>query len=184
MFSERRRLGFTLIEFALTMVVAGVLLTIAIPSFTYVIESGRVRTVTNDFINPIHLARLEAIKSNTRVQYCGNDANSNFNDELGRECGINQPGAVVALLVDASGSSKAEKIREAPEVIGSSIHIAKVQALQFTPRSFGVGPSSNNPYSGEILVFCSDKLAGNNLVTVKMSVGIDTKLIKDSGACP
>lgn len=56
--------GFTLIELMTTLVVAAILTTIAVPSYRYFIESGRLTAATNDFVGAVTYARVEAMKRN------------------------------------------------------------------------------------------------------------------------
>ena len=62
--------GFTLIELIVTMVVAGVLLAVAIPSFTEMIKNNRLATSANSFVTAANIARSEAIKRGVRVTVC------------------------------------------------------------------------------------------------------------------
>lgn len=62
--------GFTLIETIVTMVVAAVLLTIAVPAFRGMILSSRLATLTNEMVRTLNLARQEAIKRGVRVVMC------------------------------------------------------------------------------------------------------------------
>lgn len=54
--------GFTLVELLITVSIAGILLGIAIPSFTSSITSNRLTTNANEFVSALNLARSEAIK--------------------------------------------------------------------------------------------------------------------------
>jgi type IV fimbrial biogenesis protein FimT len=58
------------VELIVTMVVAGILLAIAVPSFQAVIRSNQLSTQANEFISALNLARSEAVTRGTRVVVC------------------------------------------------------------------------------------------------------------------
>ncbi len=58
--------GFTLLELIVTVVVASILLTVAVPSFTTLIRSNRAASEANALLTMLTLARSEAIKRNAR----------------------------------------------------------------------------------------------------------------------
>lgn len=62
--------GFTLIELIVTMAIAAIVLTIAVPSFLTTIQNSRLSTQINDLAADISLARSEAIKRGVRVGLC------------------------------------------------------------------------------------------------------------------
>lgn len=68
--SARPVSGFSIIELMVTLSVAGVLLAIAVPSFTQLAVNSRLTTQTNDVVAALNLARSEAIKRNTNVSFC------------------------------------------------------------------------------------------------------------------
>lgn len=59
--------GFTLVELMVTLAVAAIALTIAVPSFQSVFQSNRLVSQANELVTAINLARNEAIKRGVNV---------------------------------------------------------------------------------------------------------------------
>lgn len=73
--------GFTLIELIVTLVVASILLTMAVPGFTALIKNNRMTAQVNGLVVSLNLARSEAVKRGVSVTVCkrnsaGDDCNN------------------------------------------------------------------------------------------------------------
>lgn len=62
--------GFTLVELMITLAVAAILLTVAVPGFRDIIQNNRVTTQTNELVTALQLARSEGIKRGMTVSLC------------------------------------------------------------------------------------------------------------------
>lgn len=62
--------GFTLIELIVTLTIAVILLTIAVPSMSRVIQANRLTSAANELIGDLALARTEALKRGTNTGVC------------------------------------------------------------------------------------------------------------------
>jgi len=62
--------GFTVIELMMAIIVLGVLLGLAIPSFMETIRNNRVIAHNNEFIGALNIARSEALKRSDSVSIC------------------------------------------------------------------------------------------------------------------
>lgn len=62
--------GFTLIELMVTLTIMGILLMIAVPSFSEVALGSKLSAETSKLVAGVHLARSEAIKRNAAVTLC------------------------------------------------------------------------------------------------------------------
>lgn len=70
---ESRR-GFTLLELLVTLAVAAIIMTIAIPASARLIQDVRVTVSVNRLVAALHLARSEAVRRGERVSLCPVDA--------------------------------------------------------------------------------------------------------------
>lgn len=62
--------GFTLIELIVTMVVLAILVTMAVPAFTSIINNNRLTSNANEMLTALQSARMEAVRRNQRVVVC------------------------------------------------------------------------------------------------------------------
>ena len=65
--------GFTLVELMITLFIVGILVSIGVPSLKSFMQSNQLIAATNELISALHVARSEAIKSNSRVTICSSD---------------------------------------------------------------------------------------------------------------
>jgi type IV fimbrial biogenesis protein FimT len=73
--THRPARGFSLIELLVTLAVAAILLTLALPTFTDTIVRNRLVAQTNEFIAGATLARTEAVRRNGAAGICSTDDN-------------------------------------------------------------------------------------------------------------
>ena len=76
-FARRFMTGMTLIELMVVLSLIAIMMAIAIPSFTSVIQSNRVATEVNSFVGSLQFARAEAIKQGLPVTICASSDGSN-----------------------------------------------------------------------------------------------------------
>ncbi|MEJ1096040.1 MULTISPECIES: GspH/FimT family pseudopilin [unclassified Pseudoxanthomonas] len=67
-------LGFTLIELLVTIAVLAILIALAVPSFTSLINSNRLAAQSNEIVASLQVARMEAVKQNRRTTICRSTA--------------------------------------------------------------------------------------------------------------
>lgn len=66
----RRYHGFTLIELVVTVAVLAIIVAMAAPSFTSMINSNRLATNTNELVASVQLAKMESLRRGMRVGVC------------------------------------------------------------------------------------------------------------------
>jgi len=59
--------GFTLVELMLTLAVAAILMTVAVPSFRETIMDNRLSTQSNELVTALNYARSEAVKRHETI---------------------------------------------------------------------------------------------------------------------
>ena len=64
----RRHSGFSIIEIMISVLIVGILIVAAIPSFKTWIQNSQIRTAGESMVNALQTARNEAIRRNTCVQ--------------------------------------------------------------------------------------------------------------------
>src|SRR3569833_4532748 len=62
--------GFTLVELLVTISIATILVTLAVPSFSDFVKNNRMITQPTDFVTAMNVARSEAIRRGTRITLC------------------------------------------------------------------------------------------------------------------
>jgi type IV fimbrial biogenesis protein FimT len=65
-----RTRGFTIVEVVMTIAIAAILMSIAIPSFRYITNSNRIASELNGLLGDLQLARSQAIKEGHTVTVC------------------------------------------------------------------------------------------------------------------
>jgi type IV fimbrial biogenesis protein FimT len=67
--APRARRGYTMIELMVTMAILGIVMAAARPSFVQWIANSRVRATAESIQNGLMLAKAEAVRRNTKVQF-------------------------------------------------------------------------------------------------------------------
>lgn len=65
--NSKQASGFTLLELMVIIAIVGVLLAMAIPSFSDMIRNNRLTTYSNELVTSLNIARSEALKRNQHV---------------------------------------------------------------------------------------------------------------------
>lgn len=161
-FLRRAGYGFTLPELVVTLAVAGVLMAIAIPSFTSMLASNRLGTAANAAVAALGQARLEAVSRNSAVQFCG--ASGNGGDALGSAC--SGTGAVHGL----DGDGEAVAIRAAFS-LPSHVRVISTAALRYNAQGIAHAIGVATPYSGLAADLIADDLEQNNHRCIYLTTG-------------
>ena len=66
----KRKKGFTLYELMITLALASVITSLAVPGFQGFVQSSRAVTHTNDLVTALNLGRSEATRRSAPIQLC------------------------------------------------------------------------------------------------------------------
>ena len=75
-----RAVGFTIIEMMITLTIAAILTSLAIPSFRFITNSNRIASEMNGLLGDLQLARAEAIKEGHAVTVCQSNNGATCNN--------------------------------------------------------------------------------------------------------
>jgi len=108
--------GFTLIELIVTLAVAAILVTAAVPALRTFVQNSRITTQTNDVLGDINFARSEAIRRGQNVEVCTSTNGTSCNG-----AGVWTTGRLIWTDADNNGSLDAtEALRYREAVSGST----------------------------------------------------------------
>lgn len=169
----RRDSGFTLVELMITLAVAVILVTVAIPSFRDTLARNELITTTNAWVAAINAARAEAVKRNQSVALCGED--NAPTKGIGKDCKAAIAGEV-RYLTRKDGSTETLHPALAAS-IEQPLQILSSTTVRF--RGDGVGYLGDNvltPYntaSGDppVVVLCNSALSADNVRSVALIAG-------------
>jgi len=131
----KRQTGFTLIELIVTLVVAAILITLAVPNFRDFLLNNRLTTTANEFTAAANLARSEAIKRGRNATVC---VSNNSMDAAPTCTGGTDWGLGWLVWVDADGSggmSNDERLRVGDALTGTGLTFTgDVSSFQYDSR--------------------------------------------------
>lgn len=132
--------GFTLIELMITLVIAAILLTVGVPSFTGFIKDNRLTAAANTFVASINRARSEAIKRGASVGVLSQNGTSWEN------------GWTIWVDADSDGVQDAgELVLEAAPAIEGTVTLTASAESSFVYDGTGVVDT------GDTLQLCDDR---------------------------
>lgn len=165
----RGNTGFTLVELMITVIVLGIVATIAVPSFISLLQANQLSGQVNQLVGALNAARTEAIKLNRNVVLChSSDGAACSAPPAGGwqgwligiaparpQTGIPQTG-IVADTAIASGFLLSNKLvlRTSSSITGTNSEI------RFSPQGL-VRTTAGAPLNGTLRV-CLNSAANNN----------------------
>lgn len=180
--------GFTLIELMVTLAVAAVLLTVAVPGFRNLLARNELTTTANAWVGALSTARAEAVKRNQSVALCGEDDAPTSG--IGSGCTAALAGQVRYLprnggAVEALHAALTDSISQPLEIVAST-------TVRFRGDGIGyLGDNTMTPYnttSGgnpSVVEICSSALTSDNVRRVNLLAGSTAQVVTETRAnCP
>ncbi len=131
----KRHTGFTLIELIVTLSVAAILITLAVPSFRDFLLNNRLTTTANEFTAAANLARSEAIKRGRNATVCvsNNSMDASPGCTGGTDWGV---GWLVWVDADGNGALNGdERLRVGHTLTGTGLTFTgNVSSFQYDSR--------------------------------------------------
>jgi type IV fimbrial biogenesis protein FimT len=143
-----RQAGFNVLELMITLMVAGVVLGVGVPSFTQFLANNRMAAAANDLISSIHTARTEAVKRRQTVTVCASSDWANASPT----CNLAGAGWIVFFDADGdvnvdAGDTIITTHGPVPDRITFAIDAASVRYLQFGGNGFPRTAAAGTPIS-------------------------------------
>ena len=152
---KRPQAGFTLYELLITVLIVGVVLTLAVPNMQDFTRNSRMSAAANDMHSAFHLARSESSRAKTNISICpstdGASCGGNWND-----------GYIVFVDLDgdiAMDAGDGETILRAEGAMDDALSVAVADdSTYFSFASTGQGrPNVNGNTAVSQIVICDER---------------------------
>lgn len=164
--------GFSLIELMTAIAVAAILMAIAVPSFTALINGSRLTTQANELVASLQYARSEAIRLNRKVTLCPSSDGSSCSDAGGWARWI--------VRMDAAAADD-DSLRDV-QSSGKTTISADVEKISFS--SDGLARSSDGLLAAATITICMDTTRpAENQRVVSLASGARVSVAQASGDC-
>lgn len=177
---NKRQSGFTTIELLITVVLAGVLIAMAAPSFSGLVANSRVADQTNELIGAMNLARSEAIRRNASLTLC-RTATADSTDCLGGDANWQN-----WILRTSAGTVVR---RGTFNNFGNTQQVSSTlasESITYSPDGLTrTGGALVNAADDDAHVFivCSTRVAADNVRRLRLGSGSRITTSRESGAC-
>ncbi|HEX5339303.1 MAG TPA: GspH/FimT family pseudopilin [Gammaproteobacteria bacterium] len=151
--------GFTLMELLVTLAVAGVLMTIAVPNFRTLIQNSRLTTEINTMVGTLTVARSKAVElgGNTVVSVCPGTVSTSGTVTCGGSSTWANGWVVYSATYSSSGCTTGTKtaIRAYPALpAGNTLTAGSTASITFLSSGLLCGAAAAMDF-----IFCDSRLA-------------------------
>lgn len=152
--------GFTLIELMITLVVAAIVLTIGIPSFSDFVKNNRLVGYVNEFVAAAHLARSEAIKRRRYGYICASSDQSSCTG--GTNWGV---GWITWIDDNGDGTPQSSELLRVRQTLDATVSYTSDGASRFRFDPMGISPTTG------VLTLCDDRTAEQGRIVAVSNSG-------------
>lgn len=173
--------GFTMIELLVTVSVAAILLAIALPSFTSVMNSNRLSAQANEVVAAMQLARVEAVRQNKRAIVCGSADGSTCSGSTAWNSGW-----ITFLDVDGNGTPTASEIIRA-NTVKAPLMVRSSPLTSISFRSDGMAHLPNGDLANNTFTVCiptTHPVENRRVIDLALGGRISTAPTNGVGVCP
>lgn len=177
---EASTAGFSLVELMITLAVLAVLITLAVPSFTSLINSNRLAAQSNELVAGLQEARIEALRANRRVTLC---RSSNGVD---CEAGATWPGWVTIADSNGNGTIEASDTRLRSSKIKVPLQVTST-AHSLTFRADGMVRDANGVLVTNTFSVCiptTQPAQNKRAITLAGGSRVAVTTPEGNGVCP
>jgi type IV fimbrial biogenesis protein FimT len=162
---KHRHSGFTIVELMVTVTIIAILAAVATPSFVNVVNTNRLASQSNELLAAMQYARTEAIRSNSRVTFCGTDSADADADE---DCGDGAHPFWVVLGRVAGGGQQQLRVFAVDEPVNVS---SDLELISFSADGIARDPDTRELITGEITVCLATRNPARNKRVLNIAAG-------------
>ncbi|KTS74844.1 peptidase [Pseudomonas oryzihabitans] len=165
----RTQYGFTLIETMVAIAILAIVISIAAPSFTRMLQSNRAAVLSNELVGALQIARSEALKRRTNVQLCPRNA-------AGSDCANSSDWSVGWLLI-------------ARVTVNNAVNTLVLRSWEPITGGTLTGPVNGVTYQSNGLTTLTNAANGSFTITTSatcsrtLQVSVTGNTSVDSGGC-
>ena len=166
--------GFTLVELVITLAVLAIIVTLALPAFTALVNGNRLTAQANELVADLQAARMEAITRNRPVTLCPSADNATCS---GGDWGNRIMTAPAGAGVEVIRTSAAKGVLSVTGDAGSIV---------FRPDGFARAAAGGALLDAQFAVCLPTTAPANNVRQVTLAAGsrIATEPDSTAGVCP
>lgn len=172
---KNRHSGFTTMELLTTVVLAGVVLALGVPSYARFVASSRVTEQTTDIIGVLNLGRSEAIRRNQTLTFC------RAADATTTACATADAIWQHWILRTPTG----EVLRRGSLNTYGGNHLVNStltnESIDFGPD--GLSRTGGTLVNGHRFTICSKKYDNENIRTLTLGASSRISTVRSSGTC-